>query len=97
MRPNNNSGRYTVAIHRVSDEYGGPEEGGWYYEAGEPHEAFGEYTRTFKSRKAASKYEQRLYEMLCAKYPHLRRKVWSLVQINTVKPYAWPKQRPRYW
>lgn len=28
--------KYVVALCRVESCYGGPEEGGWYYEAGEP-------------------------------------------------------------
>ena len=38
---------YSASIHLVDRAYGGPEEGGWYFDYGEPDDGQWIYTRLF--------------------------------------------------
>ena len=40
---------YTVAIFFVDRAYGGPEEGGWWYDFGEPDSDYARFTRGFRA------------------------------------------------
>ncbi|MEB8515134.1 hypothetical protein [Acidithiobacillus ferriphilus] len=51
---------YTVAIYLVDLAYGGPEEGGWYYECGEPAPEFAAKTRGFARENDAHRYCKKL-------------------------------------
>lgn len=54
--------RYVVGLAVVENRYGGPEEGGWYYEAGRP---FGRY-RTFFKAESAYAYRNELSERIAS-------------------------------
>lgn len=51
---------YTVAIYLVDRAYGGPEEGGWWYECGEPVLEFAAKTRGFARENDAYRYAETL-------------------------------------
>lgn len=85
----------TVTIHQVIQRYGGPEEGGWYWNQGFP-----EVTHCVFSKKQAIK----TYLEYCNKY-----KVWDQPDLGlTSTDYNWevdfssgiaehyPKERPHY-
>ena len=79
---------YTVACYTVSRTYGGPEEGGWYYDYGNLLRR----NRAFPCEETALAF--------CSK---LNRKLWSLgfdcVVAKVYKgepPYSYPETRPRY-
>ena len=56
---------YTVAIFFVDRAYGGPEEGGWWFDTGEPDNDYARFTRGFRTQKAASDYCKRLENRIC--------------------------------
>jgi hypothetical protein len=47
---------YTVRVYLQDQSYGGPEEGGWYYQTGEFAWEFVRYSRRFATRKMAALY-----------------------------------------
>lgn len=51
---------FSVAVFVVSREYGGPEEGGWYYDAGMPCKdaEYVQHMRIFKDEGEAIKYRR---------------------------------------
>jgi hypothetical protein len=44
---------WTAGVYEVSSAYGGPEEGGWYYETAHPVEEFKGLTRTYATEEQA--------------------------------------------
>lgn len=96
--------RYTVTIFILDQAYGGPEEGGWWYETGAPTtDALKSYTRTFTSAEAAARYAEFLNRTIVeewneGRYPlssvccdGIYRAVWDK---GTPKPF--PSHRPHY-
>jgi hypothetical protein len=71
--------RFVVALHEVDRAYGGPEEGGWYYDTTEPSREFAGYTRTFKSSTKAWRYCNRLNTTIAARNNAGMREVWSVL------------------
>jgi hypothetical protein len=51
---------YCVAIYMTDREYGGPEEGGWWYNSYEPIARYGYLTRCFQTYEEARVYENEL-------------------------------------
>lgn len=56
--------RYVVSIHELGQAYGGPEEGGWWWDCGYParESSLRRWTRVFRSRAKAIRYARRLNE-----------------------------------
>lgn len=54
----NTNQTYTVSLYGIDDEYGGPEEGGWYYESCTPIES--SFTKSGMTREAAQDYRDAL-------------------------------------
>jgi len=50
----------TVAIYIVDRAYGGSEEGGWWYDCGEPSDEQCKYTRGFETEAEALNYSAEL-------------------------------------
>jgi hypothetical protein len=93
-----------IALHNVDQAYGGPEEGGWYYDCGEPCKELADLTRVIKNRNAAWRYFKRMVK-LSGELNQGKREVWSVlydgdrvtaVMQKGTKPYAWPEERPHY-
>lgn len=98
-------GFWTVAINLVDRAYGGPEEGGWYYDCGEPSEAprLARWTKVFTSEKEAIAYSHRLGDTVCKRANKGRRPRWSVLSegeyqayVHEGYPAAWPAKRPHY-
>lgn len=52
--------QYTVAYYEIDRAYGGPEEGGWWYDCG----VFQRLSRTFTNEEAAYKWARRANSLL---------------------------------
>jgi hypothetical protein len=92
---------YTVAVYLVELAYGGPEEGGWWYQCGE----LVRQMRTFKSEERASLYCMRLNELLKVTLNKGRRPISSVasngrynaeVMNGRCAPAGIPERRPHY-
>lgn len=86
-----------VNVYLVQQAYGGPEEGGWWYDWGQPHvsipeECPGGLDATLKQ-----------WEAWCAKENDARPDYWSVasqgeyrVLIEDSPAVCWPSERPFY-
>lgn len=93
--------RYTVAVYLAQLGYGGPEEGGWYYECGELVRAS---KKTLPDYDAACEYSNRLNQRLARTLNKGRRPISSVlsdgvyrarVTDGTPEP-IYPTERPYY-
>lgn len=96
-------GVYSVAVYHVTRCYGGPEEGGWYYDRGEPSEEFALHLRMFSRVKAAVAYAAQLDATVCAGANEGRRELSSVLSDGRYRasvqdgyPAAFPQSRPYY-
>jgi hypothetical protein len=94
---------YTVAIFLIDRAYGGSEEGGWYYECGEPQENMVQHFRGFIRKAWAEKYADFLNETVCKELNVGRRPISSVLsqglyqaQVCEGLPKAYPETRPHY-
>ena len=94
---------WSVAVFLCDRAYGGPEEGGWWYECGEPVEEYSQFTRYFINKSEAFVYQNRLQARLCNKLNEGRREISSVLSegqyyatINEGPPVAYPQTRPYY-
>ena len=92
----------SVAVYLIDRAYGGPEEGGWYYDRGRPAQAFASATRTFADARLAEDYAAELSGRLGA---HNAQRpppgsVGSTGEYQALvrpgPPAAWPASRPQY-
>ena len=93
---------FFVSIYRIDLAYGGPEEGGWWYQCGEP--VIGPELRAFTSRDEAEAYRDELAAGAVAEMNE------GLPEIHSVNsegryvaiidedayPAAYPTERPHY-
>jgi len=94
---------WTVAVCLCDRAYGGPEEGGWWYDTGEPSDKHAEFTRGFKRAFDAFRYARRLNEQYAEKWNEGRRDINSVLsegqffaEVFDGQPASWPKTRPVY-
>lgn len=106
MRPDtrpDRTGLLIVSVYLLDRCYGGPEEGGWYYTAGELVRT----VRLFQSEEEAYEYSSRLNNKLSSRIfgPNLGRRDMSSVlseglYISKVHedhaPKYYPEEAPRY-
>lgn len=91
--------KYIVAVFATQQVYGGPEEGGWWYEAGYPvqkQKVRGGYV-TFYRRDKALAYAfmlNRLMEDTTARHRRGVRELTACVCVDQVE--AFPRHRPYY-
>jgi hypothetical protein len=91
---------YTVAFYEIDRAYGGPEEGGWWYDCG----SLKRLARTFKSKAAAQAYASRANNLLT----HIQRDLRSVNSMaygggryrarvyEGIPPSYYPQGRPHY-
>ena len=77
---------WSVALYVTGQAYGGPEEGGWYYTAGNRVETA--KIRVFESYKKAVKYCTKLE----TEFPDLQARGFT----EELPPKGWPTTKPRY-
>lgn len=85
--------KWYVSLFRVSQAYGGPEEGGWYYGVGEPMK-----WQSFSTRAQADKFREK-YDAEVAtreKGRYGTRRDRYAVQVGLGHPRPFPEYRPRY-
>lgn len=94
---------YSVAIYLVDRAYGGSEEGGWYYDCGEPDHDHARYTRLFAAEGDAHKYMRDLQSRICADLNDGRPSISSVLSIGRYRacineglPAPFPERRPHY-
>lgn len=84
----------TVTLHENYTAYGGPEEGGWYYQAGIPLKTICVFSKRQAIKAAVKLYQEAIdyYEEEYDKYG------WNNFTISYDTQYAsyYPKQRPHY-
>lgn len=101
---------YAVAVYLVDRAYGGPEEGGWYYDTHELSRdpALVSLTRVYNRLHDAADYANRLNEGVLAELNEGRPEIWSVnsygqfeaiwfdMDENPVLPPYMPERRPHY-
>lgn len=75
--------RYYVNVYEYEREYGGPEEGGWYYDAGYNGYVWNAYFDEDFAYVRASELYKKLDNHLT-------------VRVEEHKPRDWPEVRPHY-
>ena len=92
--------RYVLAFYEIGMAYGGPDEGGWWYKAGELKRIY----RTVPNEAAACRQADRgnrLLERLERGLPPLSSITYhggrhELIAFETVPPQRFPADRPVY-
>jgi hypothetical protein len=95
---------FCVSIYMVDRAYGGPEEGGWWYNCGAPVLALGKFTRCFETYQEAMVYRD---DLVVHQLPLLnkgRRPISSVLSEGRYDvvidedeyPTPFPKERPYY-
>jgi len=95
--------RYSVAVYHVQQAYGGQEEGGWWYETGQPLDVAGTpRPLSTDSHKRAEAELKRQEEWINRAYPN-QRPVWSTLSSGVYRSImqegpavAFPVHRPHY-
>lgn len=91
---------YVVAVYLADRAYGGPEEGGWWFDTGELVRA----VRRFKSEERAIAYCRRLNHLLDVTLNKGRRPKSSVISEGVFEaqlsegepPTRYPTERPHY-
>jgi hypothetical protein len=93
---------YTVAVYLIDKAYGGPEEGGWWYEYGFPSGEHVEYMRGFADENSANKYVHELSATV-EELNKGRRDINSVLSCGIYRaevceglPKAYPSEKPHY-
>lgn len=101
---------YTVAVYFVDKQYGGPEEGGWYYTSGERIDVSSEFEidsfipKTFKTWEEALSYQNDVNAILDQGVNKGRRSISSVLSTGRYQaearegypPKNYPEIRPHY-
>lgn len=94
---------FTVSVYFVSRLYGGPEEGGWWYNAGYPDPEHDRFAALFHSRERADSYAIRLRRRLLPILNKGRRDLGSVlsqgvfqVHVDEGFPAKFPEETPHY-
>lgn len=99
---------FSVAWYMQDMAYGGPEEGGWWYDVGVPDIPYGipqyhAYPRFFRSKEKAYKYRNMLVDKYVDKVNEGRREISSVLSegrwapiLSTGKPTPYPDRTPHY-
>jgi len=94
---------FVATIYLIDRAYGGPEEGGWYYDCGTPSDEYANHTRGFSRERDAIKYANKLNETVCPTYNVGRRAISSVLstgrysaEVSEGQPKYYPSERPHY-
>lgn len=97
---------FSAAIYTEDRYYGGPEEGGWWYNAGEPVLRDAELAilaRFFNTQEEAYAYGQKVLTPVCEKRNEGRRPISSMASNGQYTwhvlrglPAEYPEERPHY-
>ncbi len=95
---------FTTAIFLIDRAYGGSEEGGWYYECGEPSDEHANHTRGFVNENDARAYACEVNNfILTSELNKGRREISSVLStgqysaiVQEGQPKAFPAERPYY-
>ena len=90
-------GQYTVSICMVDRAYGGPEEGGWWYDVSAPCDEYASYTRGFEIQASAHRYADRLEKGVLANLNAGRRPLSSVISTGIYRAIVFdgnPRQLP---
>lgn len=91
--------RYWVNGYMLERPYGGPEEGGWWYDAGTPTgESFGPFTTLEGAREFRDRVEERHADRNADRWPlhsSLATDLWALL-VEEGAPKAFPECTPQY-
>lgn len=85
---------YTVRVYLQDRNYGGPEEGGWYFTSGDFDAAFGYLTRSFKTRGEAVKYADFLHADLLDGINKHRPSISSVLSQGRYAAEVWDEEAP---
>ena len=91
---------YVVAVYLCDRAYGGPEEGGWWYDTGEMVRII----RTLKDEDRAETFATRMNSLLNATVNMGRRDISSVLSEGryyaevheNIAPHHYPERRPHY-
>jgi len=93
----------SVSVFMIDQAYGGPEEGGWWYQTGYPCGDYERFTRLFRSESRARHYAQRLEYHLVRHLNKGRPSISSVISCGIFEarvcdgmPKAFPEERPYY-
>lgn len=84
----------TICLHECDSMYGGPEEGGWYYQAGWPLKTICVFSKKQAIREAIE-LEQAAEEQFGSQRDNLGWDAWSVTFSNGYAE-AYPQERPYY-
>jgi hypothetical protein len=96
---------WCVSVYEVSKHYGGPEEGGWWWDRWDPSYAYALQTRVFNNFEKAHDYEHELQEWCDMMNAELGlRELSSVLSTYVLRanidenayPTVYPKERPHY-
>jgi hypothetical protein len=97
---------YSAAIYVTNRRYGGPEEGGWWYDVGEPalEPGMAILTRVFRTREDAYKHAAYLNGVIAAKEWNKHNRPpssvacsgWYEARVEAGYPKEYPDERPHY-
>lgn len=95
---------YTVRVYLCDRQYGGPEEGGWYYTTGQFEKDFGYLTRSFQDEQEAWDYAQQIGMDVLAPINEQRPSMTSVLSqgrymakvYDEEAPLSFPAKKPHY-
>lgn len=95
---------WTVAVFLMDRAYGGPEEGGWWYDCGTPADEYAQYTKGFTDEIEAIKYSAELDQIIEKEgLNEGRREIGSVLStgryeawVSEGNPKRFPLTRPHY-
>ena len=95
---------YCVSIYLIDKAFGGNEEGGWYYDCGEPCVELGHYTRIFDGWDEADEYADQLNDGFVSDLNEGRPSISSVLSEGRSRaiideghyPRPYPERTPRY-
>lgn len=84
---------YVVAVYMTDREYGGAEEGGWWYDTGDIVRT----VKTFRNEQKAINYCQRLNSILDKTLNRGRRPTSSVLSTGRYAAEVWDNHAPRFY
>lgn len=84
---------YIVAVYMTDRAYGGPEEGGWWYDTGEHIRT----VKTFRRESQAIDYCRRLNATLDKTLNRGRREISSVLSNGRYAAEIWDNHAPRHY